>query len=179
MDDPQYPTLSYFERLLLINQYRALALLAKNADDRASCAETIQALEEGYVEHYPARKGGQLYAEFRPEQSQEVREILSMYEAIQDAEKKLKDKSGINRAWTTFPGFGGNDEGEHLGYLRYLLGTSREPFKHIRRGKDLNSHMPSLDTYRRMLSAWEASDDKRALTRDDLLRILPPPASST
>lgn len=53
----------------------------------------------------------------------------------------------------TFRGFDGNNESEHMGIARFLI-DDLERFSTLK-GRDLNSHMPSTETYRRMLGVFE------------------------
>ena len=52
-----------------------------------------------------------------------------------------------------FPGFDGNDEGEYLGIARFLI-NEMERFSEFT-GRDLNSHRPLVDAYRRMIKVFE------------------------
>jgi uncharacterized protein YfbU (UPF0304 family) len=52
-----------------------------------------------------------------------------------------------------FRGFDGNNETEHLGIARFLINELNR-FSHFK-DRDLNSHMPSIDGYRRMLRVFE------------------------
>lgn len=51
-----------------------------------------------------------------------------------------------------FRGFDGNNETEHYGVAGFLINDMKrfERFK----GRDLNSHMPSIESYRRMLAVF-------------------------
>ena len=52
----------------------------------------------------------------------------------------------------TFLGFDGNNETEHMGIAMFLV-RDMDRFSSFK-GRDLNSHMPLLDAYRRMLQTF-------------------------
>ena len=51
-----------------------------------------------------------------------------------------------------------------------MMGKMKD-FEDMKPEHGLNSHIPMLDIYRKMLKAWNASADKYKLTRDDIIRI--------
>ena len=78
------------------------------------------------------------------------RSYANLSEKDKERVKKEAKPFGEN---VVFPGFDGNDETEHFSIAQFLineLGRFVE-FK----GRDLNSHMPSIDEYRRMIRAFE------------------------
>ena len=91
----------------------------------------------------------------------EVSDVLVMWWLIESGYGKLskKDKARIAAEavpfgkHVTFPGFDGNSEGEHVGIAHYLVNDlDRFPgFK----SRDLNSHAPMIEAYRRMLPVFE------------------------
>jgi uncharacterized protein len=91
----------------------------------------------------------------------EVVDVLDMWSFIESAYAKLspKDKARIEKEaepfgkHVHFRGFDGNNETEHLGIARFLI-DKLERFSSFE-GRDLNSHMPSVETYRRMLRVFE------------------------
>jgi uncharacterized protein YfbU (UPF0304 family) len=52
-----------------------------------------------------------------------------------------------------FRGFDGNNESEYMSVASFLI-NDLERFEEFK-GRSMNSHMPSIETYRRMLSAFE------------------------
>jgi len=102
----------------------------------------------------------------------EVVDVLDMwtfieqgYARLSDAAKKQVEKDaapfGKN---VSFRGFDGNNESEHLGVARFLI-EKMARFSTFK-GRDLNSHAPSIDTYRRMMQVFEPM--RRNLTGGDL-----------
>lgn len=80
--------------------------------------------------------------------------IERAYNGFSDEEKKrLEAEVGSFGKNPKFPGFDGNHEAEYLGIARFLV-------KQLKRFEDLdvgsfNSHMPSVDRYRRMIGLFE------------------------
>ena len=98
----------------------------------------------------------------RPRVVSEVVDLLNMWSSVESGYEQLsaKDKervrseaelSGEN---VLFPGFSGNDESEYFSIANFLInGLGRfGKFK----GRDLNSHFPFIDDYRRMLTVFNS-----------------------
>ena len=89
----------------------------------------------------------------------EVREILWMWSVVEKAYGLLSDDErnrieleagGFGRD-VRFIGFSGNEETEHLSAAHDLVDLEFDMF----RGRELNSHIPYLGWYRRMLRIFE------------------------
>ena len=110
-------------------QWQMSGLLHDHADASAIVSETIDILE---MWHF----------------------IESGYAALSDAEKTRVEKEAEPFGkYVKFPGFDGNNETEHLGIANFLV-NKMERFD-IFKGRSLNSHMPSIEGYKRMLSVFE------------------------
>jgi uncharacterized protein YfbU (UPF0304 family) len=91
----------------------------------------------------------------------EVVNVLDMWTSIERGYAKLSAaaKSQVEKEATPFGkdvhfrGFDGNNEAEHLGIAGFLI-RDLERFSDFK-GRDLNSHAPSIDTYRRMMQVYE------------------------
>lgn len=91
----------------------------------------------------------------------EVVNILDMWSFIEWGYAKCskKDKERIEKEVeffgknVSFPGFDGNYESGHLSVAEFLI-NDLERFSSFK-GRDLNSHAPLLDAYRRMLKVFE------------------------
>lgn len=161
------------ERLSLINQYRILEQLdAKSADHYH---RLITILKNGYELHY-SDLDNFIAEPMSEEQCREVLDVLSMFEALQDAYKKLKgkDKDGIDKNRIVFAGYDGNNESELMGYVAYLVEQDNR-FTHIvKRGK-YNSHLPAAARYREMLERFRpirAQNELDYLTREQIIEII-------
>lgn len=90
-----------------------------------------------------------------------VVDVLDMWTFIERGHQKLsaKDKARVEREaepfgkHVRFAGFDGNDEAALLGIARFLI----EKMKRFSlfRGRDFNSHAPTMGTYSRMLQVFE------------------------
>lgn len=91
----------------------------------------------------------------------EVADVLDMWWFVEQSYARLSehDKARVEKEaepfgkHVVFRGFDGNYEGEHLGVASFLI-NKLDRFADFK-GRDLNSHMPSIDGYRRMVRAFE------------------------
>jgi uncharacterized protein YfbU (UPF0304 family) len=143
------------ERLTLATQYRLLAAVSKEEEESNFYQRNVEALEGGYELHY--RDLVSHFAELVSyELSIEVLDILSMYDDIGFSHKALVRKEGIKDVDIRFLGFDGNYESVQFRYANYVLGE-KDRFVNLQANKKrygLNSHMPMLSIYRRMLPVW-------------------------
>ncbi len=107
--------------------------------------------------------------------------FLEMWETIErqldqlDATKKaeLHEKARAAGSTTTFRGFDGNGEVEHLSAVRFMI-DELSKFDHFK-GRELNSHIPLLPRYRAMFKEYRARLSTVVQghpSPDDLLAIL-------
>lgn len=74
--------------------------------------------------------------------------------SLSDEDKaRLKKEATPFDADVRFPGFDGNNEHEHLGIAHFLINKMGR--YEIFKGHYLNSHFPSIEGYRRMLSVFK------------------------
>jgi uncharacterized protein len=93
----------------------------------------------------------------------EVEDILWMWHLLErdyetlgaDEQRRILSDAGAEGHNVRFPGFDGNNECDHLIAARFAL-DHQEKFERFK-GRDLNSHAPLLETYRRMLVAFKAT----------------------
>lgn len=172
--------LTRVERWILANQYRILEVL--QPDDAGHFRHAREALESGYELEY-ASIAENVYDDphiLSIGDCTEVLDTLAMYESLQQAYDELTDKSGIEEHQVRFPGFDGNNESTRIGYCRHFCerGDDRR-YESLRRPADWNSHMPSVDGYRRMLEVWYPMRDRmlqqlsdESLTKAEILEVL-------
>ncbi len=161
--------LSRTERWILAQQYQILEALDPGAagDFRSS----REVLECGYELEYESLCE-HIYADrhaMSADECQEVLDIMDMFSFLKRAVEAVAQDSDLTGKDVAFPGFDGNNETKQLGYAHHLRAGGK--FTDLDEGDDLNSHMPVLDQYRRMLSEWNASEDRHELTLDDIRRI--------
>ena len=163
-------TLTKTERALFANQYRILELVDP---DHARDYELLRtALERGYELHF-ADIFDHIWDGLTAEECAEVLEILSMYDALQRSVKQLGDAAPVRPEEVEFPGFDGNNEPAQMGYARYFV-NDLDRFSYLKfQNRDINSHMPMLDTYREMLRGWVRTGKSYELKADEIEQILP------
>jgi uncharacterized protein YfbU (UPF0304 family) len=156
-------SLTKFERLVLANQYEILKVLRPQEAD--GYAELEHIIRNGYEVFYDQLTLS--IADPMPaDRGEEVINILSMFRAIHDGLGRQEH----SHPWAKFAGFDGNGEPVELGLVHFIIEVEGK-FQELRR-PDLNSHMPTLATYRAMLKEWRRSADRFRLTREDIERIL-------
>jgi hypothetical protein len=153
------------ERVLLANQYEILGLLKKEK----SYLLLSEALKDGHRWLY--EQSFDWLSEDMPKKvAEDVLQILDIYSSMQSSYRDLTDKTGIEESQLRFPGFDGNNEGELLHFARALRTSDR--FTDTLVG-DLNSHMPTTETYDRMIRRWqELGAPHYPYTRDVIIQIL-------
>jgi len=120
-------------------------------------------------------------SEHTPEMVTEVVDILDMWSFIERAHKSLstEDKARVEKEaspfgkYVEFTGFDGNGESAYISIARFLVDDLNRfsAFK----GRELNSHMPSIGLYRRMLRVFEplrATLGQHELSADQVIQIL-------
>jgi uncharacterized protein YfbU (UPF0304 family) len=152
--------LSKVERWLLRNQYRVIGLLDPDASDE--CGRAIAVLENGYEGRYD-EIAQDILDPVPTSECREVENILQMFRELHFSYRALTDdeRSAINERDIAFRGFDGNEETVAMAYTRFLIDDRRLWPELASAGDHLNSHIPVLDTYRRMLPVWRACQAER------------------
>lgn len=144
-----------FKRMMLANQYRILGLL--DMDDEGYWRRAAEMVVQGWpVENLPDVEIIRSYLRdaLTKEDQHFVLDALNVFELLQDGERKgFRPKR--EHATTAFPGFDGNNETKLLSYARHAV-ENENRFESVKRwSNDFNSHMPTVEMYQRMISAWE------------------------
>lgn len=165
--------LSPFERLSLINQFEIRKALAKQ-DDVEHFEHLIEVLKEGYEFYYDDLARLDSYPE---SESSFVREVLHMYELIEDYKTaNPNDKEVEDASFSRFFGFDGNEEGRHLGFVRYMFKRNPDWWTSIQKyagtADGFNSHMPTTAVYQRMLAQLAEFGSSDGLSRQQVIAIL-------
>jgi uncharacterized protein YfbU (UPF0304 family) len=161
--------LSRTERWMLANQYRIMAAL--DPARAAKYNDCVVALEKGYAKVIDRMAEHVSRDDTDHKESEEVDDILTMFEAIQRAYRILDDPYGIDRALLQFPGFDAKTEGDYLGYARFLLEREHWP-EHLDAARDLDTRTPMLRQYRRMVDEWKRRARDGELSQRDLVAIV-------
>ncbi|MEO5914333.1 MAG: YfbU family protein [Luteolibacter sp.] len=160
------------DRIILINQYRILAKLEPNESERLE--ELIEILENGYRLFYSMID--EWISDDMPEdRSILVLDILGIYRIIEDHKRLVSSQAVMEHSFHFFPGFDGNNESEYLSFSRFLIekqGKFTEQKPYLKRNDNLNSHLPMVPKYRKMVNAWKSMGSAYHLTEQQILSIL-------
>ena len=99
--------------------------------------------------------------------------IESRYERLSAGEKRqVAEEAGPFGKDPKFRGFDGNNESSYMGTASFIV-NDLDRFQEFK-GRDMNSHMPSLDAYRRMLTAFQPVRHKlrESLSVEELITVL-------
>jgi uncharacterized protein YfbU (UPF0304 family) len=111
----------------------------------------------------------------------EVATILSMWSSLEHGWKELPAADRARVAKTVelygkdlkFRGFDGNNETAHFSVARFMIDDMKR-FKEFK-GRDLNSHMPLVEGYRRMLVPYRKAMSAMmgaSMTADQIIEVL-------
>ena len=173
----QHIKLSTAERWILINQYKIMEMMSKSEEDKKVHEDCQKILEWGFVQLYPQLIP--IFHECSAERTQEILDILSMFESLYRAYERLSDKNGVDEALIRFSGFDGNDDEATCATFASLFCNSPifgGRFETLK-GRLLdcsNSNMPQLKAYRRMLAVWNelrAGQSDFRPNKADIIRI--------
>ena len=153
------------DRLMLANQY--LILEALYPDEAEHFASNRQIVESGYEIQYDA-----IVEQIDPKPMSEaecrkVYDTLDMFRRLKHAYDELPDKTGIEARDIRFLGYDGNNETSYLGFHEFLTKQRRWT-----ETPAMNSHMPTLDLYDRMLAAYAPFHHNENLTKADIQTVI-------
>ncbi|MEN1680188.1 MAG: YfbU family protein [Planctomycetota bacterium] len=150
--------LTVTERVMLSNQY---ALLSAVDPDNSAYYDRLQRIvQEGFELHY-AEVAEQICKDedtVSDAQCRFVLDVLSVFDAIDQAVKKHGLPEGVAEHSARFSGFDGNNEHNLMAYAQfYCRGRCHESrFESIiGENFEYNSHCPMTDIYDRMLVVWK------------------------
>jgi hypothetical protein len=110
-----------------------------------------------------------------------VKDVLEMWELLEHSynrlqatdREKVKAETKPSGYDVRFSGFDGNHETEYMAAARVLI-NDLDRFS-LFKGRDLNSHMPSIETYQRMLAVYQPlryNHDFDVLNAEQIIAIL-------
>lgn len=169
-------SLTRTDRWLLHNQFeilRLMHLLLKEPWQSEDYERLKTVISLGYEWKYEQISQGIDSSSMEFGDSEEVVRILEMYRAINMACTKSRECSEIESPYLRFLGFDGNYEVDQHGFAKFLI-EDEGKFKESapEDGSDLNSGLPMLPKYRKMLREWNMCSDRFSLGKEDLERIL-------
>jgi uncharacterized protein YfbU (UPF0304 family) len=148
--------LSRVERIILVNQFTILNKLSPGSYD----AE-LQALYGNFELELDSMFQGISDKSVSMEICRDVRAILAMYSYLRASYDKLPDNSEIGKLDVTFPGFDQDTEEDQWCLANYLFGLNQQ-YTNVKPAH-LNSAVPYLPRYRRMLERYEKYKHGRGL----------------
>lgn len=161
------------ERLTLIRMHEILAVLKPDEAKQHDLA--IDILRDGYHEFlYGDEVGGHLAKPFSERDKTFVYDVLDLFRGLQDSYGRLSkaEAKSIDKDRLEFPGFDGNNEVEHLSFVKFLI-KKQERWSDLDRKGGFNSHMPMIDVYSRMLErAKSIPATKNNLSAAEIEQIL-------
>lgn len=160
------------ERWILANQFRILERLYP--DDAEHYARNRQVVEQGFELDYEWLSEHVYDRTMSASECSEVLDILDMHSALARSYEELSDKpAGIDKHDVAFWGFDGNHETAQIAYTGFLIKEEGKFEDLAQSGDHLNSHMPVLDMYRRMVGVWKQLPvlTQQQLSPDDIRRI--------
>lgn len=159
--------LTHSERGMIWNQ---LDIMQKLSDDDEHFEKMKLIIERGYEAHYD-----ELFQHISPDEqtlstqeSQEIRDILEMFERMSAVYPDIQDKSGINKDNLYFGGFSSSTESKLQHYAKFLLEQNQYAIRPVHH---MNSHVEMLPQYRKMVLEWRISNMSGSLSQEDLERI--------
>ena len=159
-------TLSAFDRLHLVNQYRILQELHPEEDYlKAHYKRLEEIFERGYV-HLYYEAFDQIREELPKEISDETLEILALHRAMLWSLGQIPDPKDLERV--KFYGFDANHEGEYLGFAQFFC-SDGDNYQEL---NIYNSHHPTLERYRKMLAEWHRMGANHRLSKEQIDSIL-------
>lgn len=162
--------LSLKDRLLLSNQYQILELLDK---EHASLhGEHRRVLTNAQETHYVT-----LLEDFSKalnlEVTREVMDILAMFTRLRLSYDHYGAPVSIPEEGVEFSGFSPEFEGEALSYAQfYMQKLGRHRWLQNDEAKSIESSVPMLDVYRRMLSVWKEIGMSKILSESEVAEIV-------
>lgn len=162
--------LSLKDRLLLSNQYRILELLDK--EGAAEHEEHRAVLTRAQETHYVT-----LLEDFSNtlnlELTGEVMDILALFSRLRLSFDHLDGQTSIAEEGIEFSGFHPEFEREMLSYAQfYMQKLGRHRWLRGGDGQGIESSVPMLDVYRRMLSAWKGIGMAKVLSESEISDIV-------
>lgn len=158
------------ERLILLNQYRLMAMIEPDSPEHK---KAVEALTDGHALPIQALAEWVLDG-LNDVDCRFVIHTMAMYDALQRSYKALPaGQKTIKSSEVSFRGFDGNNETEFMSYARFVVEYEGRFTYLLPQNNDFNSHMPTVNRYRSQLTIWqEHLDESYELTAEQMRRIL-------
>lgn len=162
--------LSLKDRLMLANQYRILEMLDReHAGQHAAHREILTgAMETHYVTLLDDFSN-----DLNIDVSWDVMDILAMFALLRLSYDHLGGVASVDGQEIEFSGFHPQFESEMLSFAQFYVGKlGRHPWLSEAGNSGLESAVPMLDIYRRMLMTWKSIGMSKVLSADEIHQIV-------
>lgn len=159
------------ERLILLNQYRILAEIARiqeNQSDAEFYDTSAEIISGGYQHEYEEyfRLGQPLASKT----CSDIWSILDIYDTLQLSARRIDNVDLMHRC--RFPGFDGNHETDLLRYCRFVLNTLKRFSGLELESADINSHREMIEHYNAQLEKYQEMGNPPILSEEQINIIL-------
>ena len=97
--------------------------------------------------------------------------VMSLFDALQRSVKALGNKADPDADSVRLVGFDGNNETKLMAYCQFMI-EREDKFTYLRLGSDgVNSHMPMVASYLRMLPVWKQHGESYDLSAEQVKEI--------
>lgn len=139
-----------YQRLVLVNQYKILARLG--GEEVEFYADAAQALENGYESYFKGYLFDSVESVINPNVAKETFQMVAMFDDFAYEMTRHLDLTDDEKGMLTYCGFDGNANDGRYSFAMWLIGQENN-FDRLK-GIDPNSHMPTVDFYRRLLTEF-------------------------
>lgn len=162
--------LSLKDRLVLSNQYRILELLDK---EHATVHEEHRTVLTRAQETHYVTLLEDFSSALNLDVTREIMDILAMFTRMRMSYDHHGSPAAIAEEGIEFSGFNPEFEGEALSYAQfYMQKLGRHRWLRLDESKSIESSVPMLDVYRRMLSAWKEIGMSKVLSESEVAEIV-------
>jgi uncharacterized protein YfbU (UPF0304 family) len=162
--------LSLKDRLLLSNQYLILEMLDKeHATEHGERRKVLTGAQETRYMTLLEEFSNALNLEV----TREVMDVLAMFTRLRLSYNHLGGRTSIAEEEIAFSGFNPEFEAEELGYAQfYMQKLGRHSWLNDGSATGIESSVPMLDVYRRMLSAWREIGMSKVLSEAEVAEVV-------
>ena len=160
--------MSSTQRLILVNQYKLMALLDPTNAAKYQRLETI--VKGGFS--LELRELDNEFSVISEEECRTVLDTLEMYKALQISYNNLSDKCELSEHRLQFVGYCAVREKKYLNYLRFITSVEGKYQEFMRCEHGCDSQTPMRDKYSRMIDAWKACPHEYHLSMAEIQNIL-------
>lgn len=156
------------QRLILVNQYKLMALL--DTDNAAQYQRLERIVKGGFA--LELKDISKEFLDLSKEECRLVRDTLEMYNALQVSYNNLGDKSAVSEHRLQFIGYCAVREKKYLNYLQFIRETEPKYQELLNSQADFDAQTPMWDKYGKMLDIWRSCPHEYHLSAVEIQNIL-------